>query len=165
MEIPEASTLPSVAWDRARDMPPVRAVYLLLDASGQTIYAGRSECVVKRCGSYSRPKLAEMGVARIAWWECADTSELIAREVSAIRKLRPARNVTSHPCPEDAEGTVPIRAVADALGWPTAVVHDLVRRGLIPSVDVTREWHQTKRYRFRLSDVQAALTLKMEPAP
>lgn len=42
-------------------------------------------------------------------------------------------------------------------GIPRMTLHLFATQGRIPAVDVSREWHQRRRFKFRRSEVRAAL--------
>jgi excisionase family DNA binding protein len=55
------------------------------------------------------------------------------------------------------EELVTAKAVVDELGIPRSTLYRLVKDGKIHAEDVTQDWHSRRQYRFRVSEVRAAL--------
>jgi excisionase family DNA binding protein len=60
--------------------------------------------------------------------------------------------------PVDSErDLIGVFELARLTGVPRATLYWLTDKGKIPAVDVTQDWHERRRLRYRLADVQAAL--------
>jgi len=55
------------------------------------------------------------------------------------------------------DDTVTVEELTRRLGIPRRAVYRLAERGRIPYEDATMPWHDTKRYRFDVAKVAAAL--------
>lgn len=55
------------------------------------------------------------------------------------------------------EPLVTAQVVSRELGIPRSTLYRLVEAGKVPAVDVTKDWHERRQYRFRLSEVRTAL--------
>lgn len=52
---------------------------------------------------------------------------------------------------------VTAKSVTEELGIPRSTLYRLVEEGKVPAEDVTKDWHTRRQYRFRVSEVRAAL--------
>jgi predicted DNA-binding transcriptional regulator AlpA len=57
----------------------------------------------------------------------------------------------------EGEPLVTAKIVTAELGIPRSTLYRLVEQGKVPAEDVTQDWHSKRQYRFRVSEVRAAL--------
>lgn len=60
---------------------------------------------------------------------------------------------------------VTAKVIADEFGIPRSTLYRLVKDGRIPAHDVTQPWHDRKQFRFRMSEVKAAVEARRPRPP
>lgn len=93
----QVSHLPSLAFHHRRDLPPVPAVYFVLDEKLGVMYVGQTANLRDRWKTHHRALQMQVGGYRIHWKEVADDQQRADIEREAIAYFRPAWNRSEVP--------------------------------------------------------------------
>ena len=89
--------LPSLAFEHRRDLPPVPAVYFVLDAQRNVMYIGQTVNLRDRWKAHHRALQMERGGYRIHWRGVTDEQERLDAERQSIKYFRPPWNRSEVP--------------------------------------------------------------------
>lgn len=93
----QISLFPSLAFEHRTDLPPIPAVYFVLNEQRGVMYIGATENLRARWKSHHRAPQMNVGSYRIHWMEMGDADQRLAMERQAIDYFRPLWNRTEVP--------------------------------------------------------------------
>ncbi len=94
------SLLPSLSFGHRQDLPPIPALYFVLNDQREIAYIGETENLRARWKSHHRARQMSTGGYRIHWRQISDTAERADAEQKSIKYFRPLWNRTEVPITE-----------------------------------------------------------------
>lgn len=108
----QVSHLPSMAFEYRKDLPPVPALYFVVDGQLNIAYIGQTANLRDRWKQHHRGLQMERGSYRIHWREVADEQQRLDFERQAIKYFRPPWNRSEVPVADMKRVTAYINDVA-----------------------------------------------------
>lgn len=96
----QIAKLPSLAFDHRRDLPPIPALYFVLDQHVSVLYIGQTANLRDRWKSHHRAPQMSDNAHRIHWREIADDRQRAEAERQSIAFFRPPWNRSEIPVAE-----------------------------------------------------------------
>ena len=96
----QIAKLPSLAFEHRRDLPPIPALYFVLDIQVNILYIGQTANLRDRWKSHHRAPQMDSTTYRIHWREIADEGQRADAERQSIAFFRPPWNRSEIPVAE-----------------------------------------------------------------